>query len=1127
MATTVLVVIDGGFRFKKDSAPPSDADRDFTYSTLTDALEAAGMLVTRAHRQDDSTATSGWTGFKFDALPAGHSLAEFDVIWLIGLQGRNVALKNPLNTNPSGTFELTDAELRDIARYMDAGGGVFATGDHDSIGADMCGRIPRVRAMRAWYGEGDSYPKIPANLPRNNPRNGATRKDTTRRNPAGHYDASTNSDGATNHVWFENQSDSVPQTIVPATAPAHPILRLNGNDIKVYPDHMHEGKCLGDVAGYHYDQALDFAGELFEEFRTIGSPQERPEIIANGSTQPFASRGADAVSNGALIEGAALANADAEVASLSVYDGRAVGVGRVVTGSTFHHYVDINLTGDFDIKTPDIDPVPVGRTGPDAVKGIGFNANSTVFEEIKAVFVNITNWLARPRPVITLNLERSTFGQDEVTGNPHFAGAIRVTVDGLRPSDFPDGPVNTGPFNPAWAPIVAPDGTAFIDIAPVAVSSDDPGMPERLQRFTFLYDVDFSSSAFGTQVVPINASLTSPAAPAPLTDTAFFQLVTSANPFMLDQDGGDNPTWLSTDLKVFRVVAGESLHGVMLPNNANRAQAFTFINTLKDNITVSQFVSMTGDQQASALSAMPTTTMSGKNVYNFAIARVRRNGTMLSANDVRVFFRIFTSQTTAALTYNGGVGDGYPKTGGGAPIALPGQSGGQWLSFPCFSEDRNPDPNAQDDDQNVRTIDNTDSEEFFGVLLDTNLAVNYLPTIPGGGGGNKSLRTLLAGHHQCLIAQVEFSGTPIPNGATPWTSDKLSQRNIAISEVANPGMTASRAAFHTFEIEATPQPITEDLLPDELLLDWSSTIPDDSYARIHIPSWNARDVVELADRFYPRHEIKVVDERTIEIPAGGMRYVPLPRTLYRQTGVLTVDLPLGIKRGQRFDVSVRQITNRGRDVQWPLPKVEEIPLAEAAGLLATLGVAAGPPAATAKKAVVPKGVFDLGDNRTLVTDLSVFDDAGDHALLIEHPDPQLVAKARADARMWRETIGAFQLGIPVSTRKDMLLDHMRLFSLMHWRLAHMPRQSRWYATMQYYVGLLSDKVQALGGNPWEVPATPDGAIPQLPWVGDGVPGNGSTVDDGSLEGTIRKLAYPWGCLLVAILLLLLLWLLLR
>jgi hypothetical protein len=324
---------------------------------------------------------------------------------------------------------------------------------------------------------------------------------------------------------------------------------------------------------------------------------------------------------------------------------------------------------------------------------------------------------------------------------------------------------------------------------------------------------------------------------------------------------------------------------------------------------------------------------------------------------------------------------------------------------------------------------------------------------------------------------------------------------------------ASRAAFHTFEIEATPRPILETVPADELLLEWSPGIPADSFARIHIPSWKAEDVVSLADRLYPRHEIRVVDAHTIEIPGGGVRYVPIPRSLHRQTGVLTVDLPLGIKKGQRFDLSVRQITNRGRNVQWPAPKIEQISLLEAGRLLNTTEI-------------LKRGVFDLGDNRSLVTDLSVFDDEGEHALLIAHPDPKLVAKAQADARMWRETIGAFQLGIPVSTRRDMLLDHLRLFSLMSWRLAKMSRKSRWHATMQHYVAQLADKVQALGGNTWEVPATPDGAIPQLPWVGgDGVP-DGSGGGD-SLEDITKRLMYPWGCLLIIILLLILIWLLLR
>ena len=888
----------------------------------------------------------------------------------------------------------------------------------------------------------------------------------------------------------------------------------------MYPDHMHEGKCLGEVAGYQYNQTLTFDGESFLEFPTIESPQERPEIIASGSTQTFVSRYAG---TGMLVEGSAVANAE-PVAMLSVYDGRAVGVGRVVTGSTFHHYVDINLTGDKDI----LSGTPQNRTGPDAAKGVGFNANPTVFNDIKAVFVNITNWLARPRPAISLILERSTFGQDEATVTPTFPAAILVTVDGLKPSQFPGGGIDSiapGDFSLEWAPVITSSRSGEIDIIPTAVSSDDPTLPERLQRFTFTYRVELGASAFsfvGTNLeVPVIAELITPAAAAPLIDQAALMLVKSANPFMLDLDGGNTNHWLSSDLKVFRVVAGDSVHGVDLPDNATRAQAYSFINTLKDNITVSQFEALTGNQNASALSSMPTTTESGENVYNFAIARVRRNGTMLSAENVRVFFRIFNAQTTATPTYTevgGAPIDGYLQTPGAVPIALPGQAGGQWLSFPCFSQNRNPDRNAQEDTANVREIDTTESEEFFGVLLDTNLDIGYLPSAPGSGGA-ESLRTLLVGEHQCLVAQIEFAGTPIPSGARPSTSDKLAQRNIAISEVANPGMTASRAAFHTFEIEATPHPIT-----DELLLDWSLTIPDGSYARIHLPGWKVEDVLALADRFYPRHEIRAVDAHTVEIPGGGMRYVPLPKCLYRRTGVLTVELPLGIKKGQRFDVSVRQISNRGRNVKFPESKTQQITLEEAGRLLAEIRRPG-----TAARVIVERGVFDLGNNRSLVTDLSVFDAFGDHAPVIEHPAPEAFAAARAQARMWRETVGAFQLGIPVSTRNDMLLYYLRLFSLMSWRLSKMSRNSRWYPTMTHYVLLLQDKVQALGGNPIEVPATPDGAIPQLPWVGGGDPsgpGGGSPGSTDPFQDIIRKLAYPWGCLLLVLLILILLWVLL-
>jgi len=100
-------------------------------------------------------------------------------------------------------------------------------------------------------------------------------------------------------------------------------------------------------------------------------------------------------------------------------------------------------------------------------------------------------------------------------------------------------------------------------------------------------------------------------------------------------------------------------------------------------------------------------------------------------------------------------------------------------------------------------------------------------------------------------------------------------------------------------------------------------------------------------------------------------------------------------------------------------------------------------------------------------------------VIVTHPDPALVAAARIYSGRWREPIGAFQLGIPVSTREDMLLYQLQLLSIMSWRVEHLDRKSPWYPTMIYYLDLLIEKVLALSGNPYSVPPTPDGNIPQL------------------------------------------------
>ncbi|NMH63770.1 hypothetical protein [Shewanella salipaludis] len=1085
MTTKVLIAVDGGFRFA-DGATPAGI-LDFTVTILVDTLVAAGMDVTKANRSADDTATMGWDSFHFDALPAGHTLDEFDAIWMIGDEG--ISAEGLGGT----TGALPDTELTAIANYMDNQGGVFATGDHYSLGAEMCGKIPRVRAMRCWYGSADSAAShLPPAFPRNFPPLTSNRADTTQPNPASDY-----SEFPAPFIWFENQSDTLPQPIVPI-APTHPILRYGDADVVVYPDHMHEGQTLGEVLGYDYSQNSPYGDTTKAEFREDNlSHRELPKVIATGQVLGNASRRASSPAGEFSFGGIGLPGADAiatpkTVNTLSVYDGRVAGVGRVVTGSTFHHYIDINLNGDSSVTTAQA----MMRATATAQDGHGFNDNPAVLNTIKAVYVNITNWIARPRPVMQLILERSTFSQDEAPSGTEFAEAILVTIDGLKPSQFPGSPPVPGAIiGPVpWAPIVTVAGAPIV-IEPTFVASDDPSQSDRVQRFTFKFRLRFSGNAFGfpedVQNVVVDASLSPTMTSTSLTDSAFIQLVKSANPFMLDLADGNETNWLSSDVKVFHVVEGESAPGIggaSLPMGASRTDALNFIRSLANTITSAQFSTLSGSQATSALSPFPQTTMTGRRVYNFALARVRLNSSVADANDVRMFFRIFTTQTTAALTYResspGVPIEGYVQTAGVSPIALPGKvaSGSEWISFPCFASGRDAMPSAQNDTANVKDILASESFKFFGALLDNNLDDPYPGLIPGAMI-QPSLRSLLNGVHQCLVAQIEYASTPIPNGSTPWTSDKLSQRNIAFLPVANPGLDASRTASHTFEIEATPNPVSPSLWPDELMLDWSEPTPAGTMLRIYIPGWNARKVAELSEQLYARNEIEAIDEHTIEMSAGGIRYIPIPQSLHRQIGVISVEFPLGIKKGQRFDVSVRQISTRGRGPKPLQPKLQQISLAEAHRLIADL-----PDNMASSDDVTKPGIFNLGKNRVLMTDLSAFELANEHGVIIEYPDATADEKVRAASRTWRETIGAFQLGMPVSTKKDMLLDQMRILSVMQWRLALVQRKSPWRKVLQHYVELLAAKVQALGGNPFDVPATPDGVIPQLPWSGgEGAP----------------------------------------
>ena len=167
---------------------------------------------------------------------------------------------------------LDAAQLNAIANFMEAGGGVFAVGDHYSLGSAMCGQIPRVRVMRSWYGAGDaSKPAASGRGSRQFPVFGNRTGGYDPHQSGGDLSAtdSSNNPTVTPYAYFENQSDALPQTITPTSSPAHPILRNNGHDITVYPDHMHEGNALDVVSGFDYTQPSPYGDTSKAEFREI------------------------------------------------------------------------------------------------------------------------------------------------------------------------------------------------------------------------------------------------------------------------------------------------------------------------------------------------------------------------------------------------------------------------------------------------------------------------------------------------------------------------------------------------------------------------------------------------------------------------------------------------------------------------------------------------------------------------------------------------------------------------------------------------------------------------------------------------------------------------------------------
>jgi len=524
---------------------------------------------------------------------------------------------------------------------------------------------------------------------------------------------------------------------------------------------------------------------------------------------------------------------------------------------------------------------------------------------------------------LTLVTDRSTFGKDEINallgqGSPVvISDAFYILVDGCWPDWLG---INTSSLG--TSPSVTPNLTVTPAVAGMTIDfssleAEDSNLPASPQRFTWVCKVSFSdSNGFPSNPGQVlTAALT--ATLVGLSGSAHIRLICEPNPYEIDGP----VSWLSTDARVFQIREGETRFGVTMGSSS--AEASQFIKDVIANLNAGTssgdtFENISTDPQASTLELSGT--VGGTRVYNFAVAKVRYRGT-IDVSNVRVFFRLIPV-TSTSTQYN--LNTTYRRTTQGTTtIPLLGlTNAGDLVSIPCFAEPRvdssSNSLSTQTDPTNVRTITHDPGGDevaaYFGCWLDINDTQPQFPLSPSPSdgpwtSGRKTIQEHIRGAHQCLVAEIAFDPDPIPQGSTPGGSDKLAQRNLSIVESANPGYEASRRILTTFDLH--PVAIKEQVgLPsDELMIDWGDT-PVDSIASIYIPEIDAGQIISLANNYYGLHGLRQIDDTTIRLPVGGIIYIPLPfGVTHGLTGLLSVELPATVRKGDEYTIVVRQLTN--------------------------------------------------------------------------------------------------------------------------------------------------------------------------------------------------------------------------
>ncbi len=540
--------------------------------------------------------------------------------------------------------------------------------------------------------------------------------------------------------------------------------------------------------------------------------------------------------------------------------------------------------------------------------------------------------------------DRSTFSEEEVQAlgggtNARFSNALYIDFDGFIDTELSGVPTYTIEFGGSMVPA----NQVRLQFTRRYTEANPP-QPEVPTRITYVFDVIFETMGAFTgwldrRDLLVRFSLGSH------NCIGVIELSKSPNPYMIDINPvTQNPSWLSTDVRVFKVRLGQSRLGIRLDSSATAP--WDFIRAAIDRLRsgAESFDSLPVEGSDATLDGAYMSGFPLLPSFNFAIARVRYRATTTAAQNVRCFLRMCNVAATGLEFDQNTV---YRRTSGSSPVPLLGVSGGEIISIPFFNAQRIETISGRagaagmgaqilDPNYDIQTINpNASGAEvtaYFGCYLDINLPTKRFPLIPGGNGPfseseSLPIRDLLRSWHNCLVAEVYFDGDPTRFGAGPSNSDNLAQRNLAIVGLENPGLKDSRTAMHTFEIAPSRINSNDPILlselggntfavagnkrispPDELFFDWHN-LPHDSQVTLYFSDISTADIQMLLRMRVSGSAFTVLDEKTIRFAVGDCAWMPIPGGREKRIpALISIALPEGIVEGEVYRVSIRQVS---------------------------------------------------------------------------------------------------------------------------------------------------------------------------------------------------------------------------